>query len=143
MQEFHQSEPTTAKRRFYVALFDIADGQTPQSGEAGGQPMISVNCGSLANTVNTLVAIDDTYGLYYVELAVSELATLGTFCIVYTSANVVQFQMTGNVKAGSTSVSLDAVNNAIRSISQRVNWIEYFLKSADSKGRQQSEWSMI
>lgn len=79
-----QSESTAALRRMFLHCVDATDGMTPETGEAGGQPQISVNGAGWGNTTNTLVAIGN--GRYYVELTATELATLGVIEGRYKSA---------------------------------------------------------
>ena len=50
---------------------DATDGITPENGEAGGQPQLSVAGAAWGNTANTLVLIGN--GRYYVELAEAEV----------------------------------------------------------------------
>lgn len=143
MQEFAYAEPVAANRRFYVCCFDLGDMKTPEIGEAGGQPEISIQGGTPANTVNTLVAVDAAQGIYYVELDVTEISTVGTFCITYTSANIVQYQMLGRVVQDTGNVSNDDIKNLVKQIAQRVNWIEWFLKDSDTKARQLTNLDML
>lgn len=83
-----QSESTAARRRVYFHLVDATDGMTPETGEAAGQPQISTNGGSWANTSATLTAIGN--GRYYVELTAGELGTLGNLQLRYKSANTAE-----------------------------------------------------
>lgn len=83
-----QSESTAARRRVYLHLVDATDGMTPETGEAAGQPQISTNGGSWANTSATLTAIGN--GRYYVELTTGELGTLGNIQLRYKSANTAE-----------------------------------------------------
>lgn len=60
------AEPTAARRRLYFHLVQ-ADGITPATGEAGGQPQVSLDGGAFANTgITPLVAIGS--GRYYAEI---------------------------------------------------------------------------
>jgi len=87
---FKLSEATAARRRVYFHLVDATDGITAETGEATGQPQFSINGAGFNNTTNTLVSIGS--GGYYVEMDVSELATLGAFMVRYKSANTAEFQ---------------------------------------------------
>ncbi len=87
---FEQSEATAARRRVYFFLVDATDGKTPETGEAAGQPQISIAGASWTNTTGTLVAVGN--GSYYVELSTIELGTLGVYSIRYKSANTCEFQ---------------------------------------------------
>jgi len=90
-----QSQTTAARRRFPVFLVDVTDGLTPETGENGGQPQLSKNGGSFANTSATLVAVGN--GHYYVELTALELDTLGYIVVRFKSANTAEFNMDGQV----------------------------------------------
>lgn len=83
-----QSEATAAYRRMYFHCVDATDGLTPETGEATGQPQISVNGGAWGNTTNTLAAIGN--GRYYVEITAAELGTLGIIEGRYKSANTAE-----------------------------------------------------
>lgn len=83
-----QSEATAAYRRMYFHCVDATDGLTPETGEAAGQPQISVNGGAWGNTTNTLTAIGN--GRYYVEITAAELGTLGIIEGRYKSANTAE-----------------------------------------------------
>jgi len=84
-----QSESTAAYRRLFFHCVDVVDGLTPETGEAGGQPQISLNGGAWGNTTNTLVAIGN--GRYYVELvAATEVNSLGIIEGRYKSANTAE-----------------------------------------------------
>ncbi len=62
-----RNEATAARRRVYFHLVDATDGMTPETGEAGGQPQISVDGGGWTDTdIGVLVAIGN--GRYYGEL---------------------------------------------------------------------------
>ena len=74
---------------------DATDCITPETGEAGGQPQISVNGGAWANTTATLTAVGN--GGYYVELTAVELGTAGHIGWRYKSANTAEFQLYGDV----------------------------------------------
>jgi hypothetical protein len=90
VQNLIKNDGTPARRRLYLLLVDDTDGKTPETGEAGGQPQISMNGGSFSNTVNTLVAIGN--GSYYVELTAAEENTDGRGIVRYKSANTREFQ---------------------------------------------------
>lgn len=62
-----KNEATAARRRAYFFLVDATDGITPETGEAGGQPQVSVDGGAWTNTgIGTLTAIGN--GQYYADL---------------------------------------------------------------------------
>jgi len=90
MQQFKLSESTAARRYFYLHLVDATDGLTPETGEAGGQPQISINGAGFGNTTATLTSIGN--GAYYVALTAAELGTLGAILVRYKSANTAEFQ---------------------------------------------------
>ena len=71
MIEIQYAEPTAALRRMFFQLVDATDGLTPETGEAGGQPQISIAGAAWANSTNTLTAIGN--GRYYVQLTEAEV----------------------------------------------------------------------
>lgn len=84
-----QSEATAALRRMYFHCVDATDGMTPETGEADGQPQISLNGAAWGNTTNVLVAIGN--GRYYVELvAATEVNAVGVIEGRYKSANTAE-----------------------------------------------------
>ena len=111
MQQFKQSESTAVRRYFYLHLVDAADGMTPETGESGGQPQISVNGAAFASTSATLTAVGN--GLYYVALTTSELGNLGVIVVRYKSANTAEFQAVGQVVALDPFSSISIDNEAI------------------------------
>jgi hypothetical protein len=112
-----QSEGTAARRQVYLHLVDAADGMTPETGEASGQPQVSKNGGSWTNTTNTLVAIGN--GRYYVELTATELNTLGNVQVRYKSGNTAEAVAGAQVVINSpfvalaTQASVDAMDDYI------------------------------
>lgn len=95
MQKFTINEPSPVFRQFYVFLVDATDGLTPELGEAGGQPQISINGAGFAPTSAVLVAVGN--GAYYVVLSQSEVGAKGFFLVRYKSANTAEFQALGQV----------------------------------------------
>lgn len=84
-----QSEVTAALRRMYFHCVDLTDGMTPETGEVGGQPQISLNGAAWGNTTNVLVAIGN--GRYYVELvAATEVNAIGVIEGRYKSGNTAE-----------------------------------------------------
>ncbi len=65
-----RSESTAALRRVPFQLVDATDGITPELGEVGGQPQISIAGAAWVNTDGVLVVIGN--GRYYVELTEAE-----------------------------------------------------------------------
>jgi len=62
-----KNEATAARRRLYFHLVDAADGYTPETGEAGGQPQISSDGAAWTNTgIGVLVAVGN--GTYYADV---------------------------------------------------------------------------
>jgi hypothetical protein len=83
-----QNETTAAKRRMYFHVVDVNDGMTPENGEAGGQPQLSIGGAAWTDSDNTLILIGN--GRYYVELSASEVANT---CVIegrYKSANTAE-----------------------------------------------------
>ena len=83
-----QNETTAAKRRMYFHCVDANDGMTPENGEGGGQPQISLSGGDWGNSTNTLVLIGN--GRYYLDLDTSEVASVGVIEGRYKSANTAE-----------------------------------------------------
>jgi hypothetical protein len=87
------NDPRAAQRRVYFTLTLSSDGVSPATGEAGGQPALSINGAAPSTTnVGVLVAVDAAKGKYYSELAqaaVSGLEHADTGELIYDSANTV------------------------------------------------------
>lgn len=83
---------TTASRRYvYFSLVDATDGITAETGEAGGQPQVSINGSAWSNTgVGTLVHIGN--GHYYAELTESFVTGLAGSVVLtrYKSSNTAE-----------------------------------------------------
>lgn len=87
----HANEATAAKRYVYFDLRDQTDGITAETGEAGGQPQVSINGAAWAGagSIGVLVAIGN--GRYYAELAQASIATAGDLLETrYDSANTAE-----------------------------------------------------
>lgn len=84
------NEAVADRRRPKLHLVNATDGITPETGEGGGQPQLSVNGAPFVNTTNLLVAIG--FGAYYVQLTQAEVAALGDIMIRYKSAITAEFQ---------------------------------------------------
>jgi hypothetical protein len=85
------NEPTAEFRRLFFFLVDATDLFTPETGEAGGQPEISVNGGAWASTgAGVLVAIGGGY--YYAEVtqAAVNIAIGSAILGRYKSANTAE-----------------------------------------------------
>lgn len=69
-------EATAARRRLFWQLVGT-DGITPATGEAGGQPQVSIDGGAWAGSgsIGTLTAVGN--GRYYADLATTSVATAG------------------------------------------------------------------
>lgn len=85
------SEVISTRRRVYFHLVDATDFNTPETGEAGGQPQISTSGGAWTNTgIGTLTAIGN--GRYYADLTAGAVISSGTRIQVrYKSANTAEF----------------------------------------------------
>lgn len=71
------NETDAARRRVFFHLVDADDGTSPENGEHGGQPEISVNGGGWSDTgIGTLVLIG--HGRYYAELTQGAVGSVGT-----------------------------------------------------------------
>jgi hypothetical protein len=68
MIDIKKNEATATYRRMYFHCVDVTDGMTPETGEAGGQPQVSVNGDAFGTQaiIGVLVAIGN--GRYYAEL---------------------------------------------------------------------------
>jgi len=91
------AETVAARKRVPLHLVDATDGKTPEIGEAGLQPQMSVEFGPWTNTTGTLVHVGNGY--YYVELTDVERANLGTHAVRYKSAATAEFQTVFQVVA--------------------------------------------
>jgi hypothetical protein len=70
------SEPVAARRRVYFDLRET-DGITPATGEAGGQPQVSVDGAAWTNSgIGTLASVG--FGRYYAVLATEPIAAAGS-----------------------------------------------------------------
>ena len=139
VQTFTLSESTAARRRFYVFCVDATDGITPETGESGGQPQISVNGAAFASTEETLSAVAN--GLYYVELSVTELSALGKIVVRYKSANTAEFQDVAYIQS-TGEVSNDELKTLLVQLSQKINFIEHLLQKGEVSAIQQQELSI-
>lgn len=86
--QIKQNEATAEKRRMYFHCVDANDGMTPENGEGGGQPQISINGAAWGDSDNTLLLIGN--GRYYLELSATEVANT---CVIegrYKSANTAE-----------------------------------------------------
>lgn len=72
-------ETTPEKKRMYFYCVDATDGITPEPGEEGGQPQISINGGAFTNSgIGTLSAVLAAgTGWYYAELTDATVSTAG------------------------------------------------------------------
>lgn len=140
VQTFTQSESVATRRLFFIFCVDATDGITPETGEAGGQPQISINGGAFANTEATLLAIGN--GAYSVQLTTTELATLGKVIVRYKSANTAEFQDVGYVQA-TGEVSNDAIKALLLSMQQKINWIEHLLQRGEAAAVKQQDISVL
>lgn len=84
------NDATATRRRVYFQLVDATDYVTPETGEAGGQPQISVDGGSWTNTgIGVLVDIGN--GRYYAVLTQTIIMAAGTNIQTrYKSANTAE-----------------------------------------------------
>jgi hypothetical protein len=91
MMTVKKNEATAALRRMRVYCVDATDGMTPENGEAGGQPQISVDDGvSWTDSDGVLVLTGN--GWYYVQLTQAEVNLAGRSVITgrYKSANTAE-----------------------------------------------------
>jgi hypothetical protein len=90
MKLIKAGETIAARRRVYFDLRDATDGITPETGEGGGQPQISVNDAAWGNAgISTLTHLGN--GRYYAELDAATVITAGTRVVCrYKSANTAE-----------------------------------------------------
>ena len=75
MKQVKANESIAARRRVFFQV-TAADGVTPSTGEAGGQPQASYNGGAWTNAgIGVLVAVGN--GRYYADLTQSAVAGVG------------------------------------------------------------------
>jgi len=107
------NQADATKRRMYFQVVDATDGMTAETGEAGGQPQVSVNGAAWTNTgIGTLVHIGN--GRYYGQLTQALVSTVGdTIEGRYKSVNTaeipavpVQVMPVPSVGIGATTVTL-------------------------------------
>lgn len=81
---------TAAYKRAYFYCVDSTDGITPETGEAGGQPQISIDGGAFtASGIGTLASIGN--GRYYADLSDSTVSVAGRRVLTrYKSANTTE-----------------------------------------------------
>lgn len=83
------NESTASRRRLRFDIRNAMDGVTPQTGEAGGQPQISVNDTGWTNTgIGTLTSIGN--GRYYADVAQAQLTLGNTIQGRYKSTNTAE-----------------------------------------------------
>lgn len=84
------NEAEAARRRIFFDLRDATDGITPRTGEAGGQPQISIAGGAWTATgIGTLTHFSN--GRYYADLTQSTVANAGDLIESrYTSAGTAE-----------------------------------------------------
>lgn len=88
MKLVQQSEAVAARRRVYFDLRGL-DGVTPATGEAAGQPQVSLNGAAWTNTgIGALVAIGQ--GRYYADLTQIIVGNLGFIETRYKSSNTIE-----------------------------------------------------
>jgi hypothetical protein len=115
-----QNETVAAKRRMYFHCVDGNDGMTPENGEGGGQPQLSIGGASWADSDNTLVLIGS--GRYYVELSASEVANT---CVIegrYKSANTAEIPGTTIQIVAQDPFDMVSSIFAKKGITQGGNW---------------------
>lgn len=112
------NEATAARRRVCFHLVDATDGITAETGEAGGQPQVSVNGAAWTNTgIGTLSAIGN--GRYYADLTQALVGTAGDLIETrYKSANTAEtpgdsVQVVGFDPSDTVRLGLTALPNAV------------------------------
>lgn len=119
-----KNEATAAYRRMFFQIVDSVDGITPETGEAGGQPEVSVN-GDVFGTqaiIGVLVAIGN--GRYYAELTQAGVniadrsviegryKSANTAEAVGTTVQIVEYPVDASVSAVKTETAIIAVDVA-------------------------------
>jgi hypothetical protein len=108
-----KNEATAARRRAYFYCVDATDGMSPETGEAGGQPQVSLDGEAFTNTgIGTLTHLGN--GRYYADLTQTKVnVTSGVLSTRYKSANTAEIP-------GSTLV-VDALVDLIQDIDNEVD----------------------
>lgn len=77
-REVFVNEATASRRRVYFHLVDVTDGMSPELGEGGGQPEVSLDGAAWAGvgTISTLVSMG--LGRYYADLSIAATSVVGT-----------------------------------------------------------------
>ncbi len=140
VQTFTQSESTPSRRLFFIFCVDETDGITPETGEAGGQPQISVNGSSFSNTEALLLAIGN--GAYSVALSITELATLGKIIVRYKSGNTAEFEDVGFIQP-TGEVSNDDIKAQLTKLQQKINWIEHLMQRGQASAAMDGDFSIL
>lgn len=105
------NEATATKRRVGFFLVDATDLFTPENGEAGGQPQISIDGGTFSNGgIGTLVLIGN--GEYYADIQQAALVAGRIIRTRYKSANTAEcpgdtVQVMGWDPSGETPVHIE------------------------------------
>lgn len=134
-QYFSQAESSSARRLFFFFL--TTDGTEPATAEAGGQPQISINGGTYANTTNTISHMG--YGDYLVILTQTEVGTLGKFLVRYKSANTVEFKDIGSVQNSALSTDINSLRAMLHHLINVVNWLKWKLEHETRRVKQQQQ----
>jgi hypothetical protein len=111
------NEATAKKRRFTFFLVDATDGKTPETGEAGGQPEISIDFAAWTSTgVGVLVGIGGAtnYGRYYAELTQAVVEVDHAIIMArYKSAETVETPADQMIEVGGHRVALAALSHDV------------------------------
>lgn len=143
MQTLYTNELVAERRRVFFKLVDETDGQTVETGEAGGQPEISINGADYINTDGVLIAVDSAVnGTYYVELSTGEVDNSGSILVRYKSANTAEFEdVLVLVKSPGVNDN-DDIKSLIIKVQQKINWMEHLLQKGEATAILQQEISI-
>lgn len=108
-----------SSQKFYFFLID--EDNAIATGEAGGQPQISINGASSANTSGTLTHVDN--GLYYITLIAGEVGALGEIIVRYKSANTAEFKDIGAVELIDVAIVVANLKQMIFKLTQEIDFL--------------------
>jgi len=97
----NKNEATAARRRFYFFLVDATDGHTPETGEAAGQPEVSIDGDAWSSgEIGTLTHSGEGY--YYADLTQAAINIAGPSVIRarFKSANTREAQADNAIIVG-------------------------------------------
>jgi hypothetical protein len=126
-----KNEATAARRRFYFHCVDVGDHHTPEAGEAGGQPEISIDGAAWTSdggVIGVLVDIGD--GDYYADASQAAVnLNAGTILARYKSGDTDETLAMNVLIVGAEGDNAPNLSNATRNIGFTAG--EVSIKKAD------------